>query len=150
MTHPMYMWLPWSNPPYVIAIYSKVLLYTTHTVVTHSYLREIVLPKVQRSRSLSPDSVAKWRQSPKVTLVPNAPFLYYSFIKSCRTCVSSAWLIIVVYFALFICLLSYSFLASVVSLGILFPRLRTWFSYYTSTILLRSLTTSSHRGSAPN
>ena len=45
--------------PYVIAIYSKVLPYTTHTVVTHPYLREIVLPKVQRSRSLSPDSVAK-------------------------------------------------------------------------------------------
>ena len=45
--------------PYVIAIYSKVLPYTIHTVVTHPYLREIVLPKFQRSRSLSPDSVAK-------------------------------------------------------------------------------------------
>ena len=46
-------------PAYVIAIYSKVLPYTTHTVVTHPYLREIVLPKVQMSRFLSPDSVAK-------------------------------------------------------------------------------------------
>ena len=47
------------TPLYVIAIYSKVLPLTTHTVVTYPYLREIVLPKVQRSRSLSPDSVAK-------------------------------------------------------------------------------------------
>ena len=36
-----------------------------------------VLPKVQRSRSLSPDSVAKWRQGPMVTLCSNRPFLYY-------------------------------------------------------------------------
>ena len=66
----VYKWLPLSNPlchrygchgvphPYVIAIYIKVLPYTTHKVVTHPYLREIVLPKVQRSRSLSPDIVA--------------------------------------------------------------------------------------------
>ena len=35
----VYKWLPWSNPPYVIAIYSKVLPYTAHGVVTHPYLR---------------------------------------------------------------------------------------------------------------
>ena len=36
----VYTWLPWSNPhPYVIAIYSKVLPYTTHALVTHPYLR---------------------------------------------------------------------------------------------------------------
>ena len=34
---------------------------------------------VQGSRSLSPDSVAKWRQDPMVTLSSNRPFLYYSF-----------------------------------------------------------------------
>ena len=37
-----------------------------------------VLPKVQRSRSLSPDNVAKWRQGTKVTLAPDAPLSYYS------------------------------------------------------------------------
>ena len=36
-----------------------------------------VLPKVQRSRSICPDSVAKWRQGTKVTLAPDAPFPYY-------------------------------------------------------------------------
>ena len=44
-----------------------------------------VLPKVQRSRSISPDSAAKWRQGTKVTLAPDAPFPYYwwlpNFIK---------------------------------------------------------------------
>ena len=75
MTHPMYLsgchgvtphplrhrygWHGVSPSPYVIAIYSKVMPYITHTVVTHYYLREIMLPKVLRSRSLSPDSVAK-------------------------------------------------------------------------------------------
>ena len=45
---------------WLIAIYSKVL------------------PMVQRSRSLSTDSVAKWRQGPKVTLSQYRPFPYYS------------------------------------------------------------------------
>ena len=38
-----------------------------------------VLPKVQRSRSLISDSVAKWRQGPKVTLSSYPPFPYYYF-----------------------------------------------------------------------
>ena len=69
-----------TSHPYVIAIYSNVLPYSIHTVVTHPYLREIVLPKVQRSRSLSPDSVAKWCQSPKVTLSHYRQFLYYYLV----------------------------------------------------------------------
>ena len=41
MTHPMYIsGCNGVTPhPYVIAIYSKVLPYTTHSLVTHPYLR---------------------------------------------------------------------------------------------------------------
>ena len=72
------IWLPWSNPRYVIAIYSKMLPYNTHTVVTYPYLRQIVLPKIQRSHSLSPDNVAKWCQSSKITESVSTVFILHS------------------------------------------------------------------------
>ena len=61
--------------PYVIAIYSKSTLRPYNGWLIAIYSK--VMPKVQRSSTLSLDSVFKWRQSLKVTLGQNTPFLYY-------------------------------------------------------------------------
>ena len=70
---------------YVITPTPTLLLFIVH-ICTSRFVNKWfiafysnVLPKLQRSRSLSPDSVAKWCQTPKVILSRKRPLLYYLY-----------------------------------------------------------------------
>ena len=64
------------NRGYPPPIYSNLWLIPIYSKSTYSYARQCCQ---------MPDSVAKWRQSPMVTLSQNTPLLYYFFnIFLCR------------------------------------------------------------------
>ena len=105
MTYPMYLsccygvtppstssiWLPWSNPPDIIAIYSKVLPYTTHAFVTPLFTVNCVAKGIKVSFSqprqccqMTSESKGHFKSEPPIPiLILSMNFIICALIESC-------------------------------------------------------------------